>query len=137
MRRFLIICWLLLAMTPLILGLGGCSSEPATVRGVVSQALDPNKPLDDPANAGQGIAQAEVTFSILEKVRGVKDIDVYNKGPVIYSAITDATGAFSLPVASGNYVIDVWVNGQRMGGRQIEVKGGQTIEANLNVPATP
>jgi len=137
MKRFLMICWLLPAIVATVLGLGGCSNKPATVHGVVSQALDPNKPLDDPANAGQGIAQAEVTFSVLEKVRDVEDIDIYNKGPVIYSAVTDANGAFSLPVASGHYVIDAWVNGQRRGGRQIEVKGGQTIEVNLNVPATP
>jgi PBP1b-binding outer membrane lipoprotein LpoB len=137
MKRYLIICWLLLAMTPLVLGLGGCSDEPATVQGVVSQAQDPNKPVDDPANVGPGIAQAEITFSALEKVQEIQGIPVYKKGPVGYTAITDANGVFSLSVTPGTYVIDVSVNNKRVATRQVEIKGGRRIKADFNVLATP
>jgi hypothetical protein len=137
MKRSWIICWLLPAMVAVALGLGGCSDEPANVRGVVSQAQDPNKPLDDPANAGQGIAQAEVRFFSLEKVPGGQGMDVYKKSAVVYTVTTDAEGAFSQSVDPGVYVIDVWVNGQKATTRQIEVKGGQNIKLTFNVPATP
>jgi len=135
MKRTLIICWLLLAIATI--ALGGCNDQPATVQGVVSQAQDPNKPLDDPANAGPGVAQAEVTLSALEKVQEIQGIPVYKKGPVGYTAITDANGAFSLSVAPGTYVIDVSVDNKRVATRQIEVKGGRKIKANFNVLATP
>lgn len=130
-------CMLLAVMILTLLILSGCGEQFGTVKGTVTQMQDPNKPADEPSNAGPAIAQATVVVYALERFAGVKEIEVYNKGSIIQKMLTDATGAFTFSLSKGKYVIEVWVGGLTVASRQVEVKGGQTTNLSFNVAAAP
>jgi len=137
MKKLLPACTLLMAMIIAMLTLNGCGEQYGTVRGTVTRAQDPSKPLDDPSNAGTGIAQAEIIVFALEKFEDIKGIDVFKRGAILQRTTTDATGAFSLSLFKGDYMIEAVVEHLVVDSRQIEVKGGRTIDLSFNVSTAP
>ena len=137
MHKLLSACTLVAVMTLALLTLSGCGEQIGTVQGAVTQMQDPNGPAEDPANIGPAIDQATVAIYSLERFSDVKEIEVYNKGPIIAKMLTDAAGAYSFSLSKGKYVIEVWVGGLTVATRQVEIKGGQTTKLNFNVPGAP
>jgi hypothetical protein len=137
MRKLLSVCVLLAMIGLALLGLAGCGEEFDTVKGTVTQRLDPNKAADDPANVGPAIAQAEVVVYSLKQFTDVTNIEVYKKDKIIDKTQTDASGAFSFSLSKGKYVIEVWINGLTVDSRQVEARGGRTISLSFSVAAAP
>ena len=137
MKKLLSACVLLMALTIVMLTLSGCGEQYGTVQGAVTRAQDSSKPLDDPTNVGPGIAQAEIIVFALEKFNDIKGIDVFKRGAIVQRTETDATGAFSLSLFKGEYMIEAVVEHVIVGSRQIEVKGGRTIDLSFNISAKP
>ncbi len=137
MHKLLSVCTLLAMMALALLALGGCGEQFGTVEGTVTQMQDPNGSAEDPANIGPAIDRATVAVYSLKRFSDVKEIEVYDKGPILERKLTDAAGAFSFSLSKGKYVIEVWVGGFTVARRQVEVKGGQTTNLSFNVPARP
>jgi hypothetical protein len=137
MHKLLSACILAAVMTLALLTLSGCGEQIGTVQGTVTQMQDPNGSAEDPANIGPPIERATVAVYSLERFSDVKEIEVYNKGPIAQKMLTDAAGAYSFSLSKGKYVIEVWVGGLTVASRQVEVKGGQTTKLNFSVPVAP
>jgi hypothetical protein len=137
MNKLLPVCALLAVIVLAVLTLTGCGEQIGTVQGTVTQMLDPSRSKDDPSNIGPAVAQATVAVYSLKRFTDVKEMEVYDKGPIIQKTLTDATGTFSFSLTKGKYVIEVWVGGLTVASRQVEVKGGQTTDLSFNVKATP
>lgn len=112
---------------------GGSGSGEGTVQGTVTRARDPSKPLTDPSNAGDPIANAQVVAYSLKKAEEVTSMETFVKGTIVYKGFADANGAISFKLPAGKYVIEVWVNALEVGSRQVEVKSDKTTAVNLNV----
>jgi hypothetical protein len=108
-------------------------SREGTLQGTVTQARDAQQALDDPANVGRPLAQAQVVVYGLNRVEEFSQPEVYRKGLIVYKGRSGDDGTFSVTLAPGKYIAQIWVNGLEVGSRQVEVTGGQTTEADFNV----
>jgi hypothetical protein len=137
MHKLLSACILAVVIMLALLTLSGCGEQIGTVQGTVTQMRDPNGSAEDPANIGPPIRRATVAVYSLERFSDVKEIEVYDKGPIVQKMLTDAAGAYSFSLPKDKYIIEVWVDGLTVASRQVKVEGGKTTDLNFNVPATP
>jgi hypothetical protein len=116
-----------------LLLLAACGGGDGTVRGIVTQAKDAQRSLEDPANVGEPLAGAAVVAYNLERYGEVQQPEIYRKTTIAYKGTSAEDGSFSFSVPPGKYVVEVWVNGLTAGNRQVTVKSGGVSDANFNV----
>jgi hypothetical protein len=109
----------------LILGLfslAGCGNRPGEMKGKVTAT-----------SSGQTVAQAHVKVYGLTSSPGDAQGNVFVKGSTLQEAITDANGGYSVSLAPGSYIVEVWAGEQKVASRMITVKAGQTVTADFAV----
>jgi hypothetical protein len=113
----------LLLMMAAGLGLAGCGTQrPGKIGGAVSDA-----------QSGKAAAQAHVVVYGLSNPEGTVQIEVYQKGGVLQEALVDEKGEYSLSLNPGAYIVEVWVNGQKVGNRMVKVRSGRAAVVDFKV----
>jgi len=107
-------------------GVAGCSNQPGTIKGTVTREAD-----------GQPVAQAEVIVYALNKVEGAGSVDVFTKGTVLQTVVTDTAGVFSVSLGPGKNMIEARSEGLAAADRLIEVKAGRTTTVDFSLVASP
>jgi hypothetical protein len=122
MKKHLLVSSLFIALTIGILSVAGCSKKPGTIEGSVRQA-----------ESGAALAKATIAVFTLEEAGQVSQLNVYNKAFLLSRHSTDENGAFSFPLEEGNYLIEVWVDSQKVASHLAEVKSGRTLPLDFEV----
>ena len=122
MQKRPVIYLLLLVALAAILGLMGCGSRQGTLRGQVT-----NK------QTGEAVAQVRVAVYGLTDIGGSGQPAVYQKGAVLQEQVTDEKGGYAFSLGPGNYVVQAWVNDQKVGDRMVNVKSGRATDVDFEV----
>jgi hypothetical protein len=113
----------LLALTIAAVLVMACGSGPGTVEGTVIRD-------------GEPLADAQVVVFQLTKAIG--NIEVYQKGAILQEARTDGEGRFTFTLEADKYVIEVWMDGDTVANRMVDVEPGRSTRLDLAAePSTP
>lgn len=110
----------LLVLAILAAGLAGCGNRETGIEGRVRQD-------------GKPLAEAEVRAVELTRFENVTNMDVFQKGDVLARGFTDDGGRFSLSLNRGSYVVEVWVGGEKITDRMVEVEPGKVSTADFEI----
>jgi len=106
----------------LALSLSGCSGQPGTLSGTVTQVED-----------GKPVVGAEIRVFELKKAQEVTTLDIYEKTNTVYRQVTDANGAFSASLQPARYLVEVWIGGARVTSRMVQIKAGRTLGVEFQI----
>ncbi len=117
---------ILLVLITILGSLSGCGSQEGTIRGTVQSAQD-----------GAPIARAEVYVIELMRAENVTDMNVFQKGEALDKQVSGDDGGFSFTLDEGDCIVEVWVEGQKVADRMVNVEGGQTnsLDFDVEVPS--
>jgi hypothetical protein len=100
-----------------------CGGGPGTVEGTVTRD-------------GEALADAQVV--VFQLTRAIGNIEVYQKGAILRETRTDGEGRFSFTLEADKYVIEVWMDGDTVANRMVDVESGRSTRLDLAAePAAP
>jgi hypothetical protein len=82
---------------------------------------------------GEALNGAQVIVFTLEKIEGVSGVDVYQTGSPIQTLQTDENGKFTTTLEPDAYTIQIWLLGQKVADRMVEVKSGKQMTVDISV----
>jgi hypothetical protein len=122
MNRRVLSSTLLFVLVFGLLCLAGCGNRPGEIRGKVTAAP-----------SGQAVAQAHMIVYDLTVPEGDMPVNVFVKGAVLQDVVTDANGSYSISLAPGTFIIQVWANEQQVADRLVKVGAGRVVTVDFEV----
>jgi hypothetical protein len=73
---------------------------------------------------------------VVYRLTGADDsgqVTVYQKGTALQEQVTDEKGDYLFSLEPGAYVVEVWVNDQKVGNRLVKVEPGRSATTDFQV----
>jgi hypothetical protein len=113
---------LLVVLFVVSMGLASCGNQPGTIEGTVTGA-----------RWGEPVSQAKIDIFALEKPEDVSNLQIYEKEAILQEQLTDENGTFSISLAPGTYVLQVWVQDLEVANQMVEIRAGRATKLDLRV----
>ncbi|MCK6551860.1 OmpA family protein [Myxococcota bacterium] len=108
--------------------------EPATAKGAVTAGTVASLALELVPSIREGVLRGHV---VDDKEKGLANLAVTIDGPTKTTVKTGADGAYEAKVVAGKYWIEATGDGLFSKGREVELKGGETISTELVLRKRP